>query len=345
LAEPQENLSVLSVGAEARGERLDRWLATALRGPDGLPVSRSRVQRLIESGDVLVDGKAVPAKHLLAGGETVGVRFGPPPPSRLEPVAMPLSILYEDEHLIVLDKPAGVAMHPGAGDTGPTLVQGLLAHVAGGGAQLSSGAPLRPGIVHRLDKDTTGVVVVAKSDAAHASLAKQFHDKTNLRAYAALLDGSMGASEIVHESYLYRDPRDRLRFASMPVDEYRARGLTAGRYARSRFLREKIYGHRLTLARVVLSTGRTHQIRVHAADLRLPIVGDPVYNRPTQLPKSFDPAARAAALGATRQMLHAQLLGFMHPATGAQLQFTAPYPEDFRHLLELLDPYAQTPNS
>lgn len=327
---------------EAKGVRLDRWLASVLMGPDGLAVSRSRIQRLLEAGDVLVNGEQVPGKHRLNGGELVQVRFGPPPPSRLEPIAMPLRILFEDRYLMVVDKPAGIAMHPGAGDTGPTLVQGLLHHVVRAGAKLSDGGPLRPGIVHRLDKDTSGVVVVAKTDAAHAALARQFHDKTNHRVYVTLLDGVLPRGDIEIESYLFRDPNNRLKFASLPLADYENRQMTRGRYARSRFKRECIYGHRLTLARVILATGRTHQIRVHARELGLPIVGDPVYNRPTQLPASFAASARMAVASVSRQMLHAELLGFQHPVSGEDMQFNSPYPKDFLDLLAILEPYAQT---
>ena len=341
MAESQENLIEIIVGPEARGVRLDRWLAGTLIDPDRMPVSRSRIQRLLAAGDIRVDGVCVPGKHLLAGGELVRVHFGAVATSLVEPVAMPLTILFEDHYLMVIDKPAGIAMHPGAGDTGPTLVQGLLHHVQSCGSTLSVGQAQRPGIVHRLDKDTSGVVVVAKTEAAHATLAKQFHDKTNLRVYACLLDGFMSHSELEYESYLYRDPRDRLKFASLAVADYEARGMTSGRYARTWLRRELVYGHRLTLARVVLATGRTHQIRVHAAALGLPIVGDPVYNRPSALPNSFSPEVRAAVKSLTRQMLHAEVLGFTHPASGETMRFHAPYPKDFLDLLDVLEPYAQ----
>lgn len=344
MADSKENLTVLVVDIAARGIRLDRWLATVMRDADGLPVSRARIQRLLEAGDIKVDSILRPGKYLLQGGERIEVALGASAPSQLEPIAMDLAILFEDPYLIVIDKPAGIAMHPGAGDTGPTLVQGLLHYVQSKGSALSSASPLRPGIVHRLDKDTTGAVVIAKTDAVHAALAKQFHDKTNKRVYYALLDGVMNRVEVQHESYLFRDPRDRLRFASLPLAEYRARGMEIGRYARSLFKCERIYGHRLTLARVVLATGRTHQIRVHALDLGLPIVGDAVYNHPTQLPNSFAAAVRGEVLMARRQMLHAAELGFTHPITGQFLQFSAPYPNDFRKLLEMLEPYAQMPN-
>lgn len=343
MADSQENLIVLHVESGAQGSRLDRWLASVLRDADGLLMSRARIQKMLEAGEISVDGILRPAKYPLQGGELVQVRLALAPPSHLVPVAMDLSILFEDQYLIVLDKPAGIAMHPGAGDSGPTLVQGVLHHVERHGSGLSTGAPLRPGIVHRLDKDTTGVVVVAKTDAVHAALAKQFHDKTNLRVYSALLDGVLNQAEIQHESYLYRDPRDRVRFASLPVAEYRSRGLQIGRYARSTFMAERIYGHRLTLARVVLATGRTHQIRVHALELGLPIVGDQVYNRPTQLPTSFAVEVREEVLSTRRQMLHAALLGFTHPIRAEVMQFSAPYPNDFKRLLDALEPYAQKP--
>lgn len=321
------------------------FLAAAVPG-----VSRSKVKSWLEAGVVALNGRPAKPRDQIKAGDVVAYRRPRPVPSPLAPVALPLDILFEDEHLVVVNKPAGLSVHPGAGTQEATLVQALLHHAG----KLSRAAEargedpdawLRPGIVHRLDKDTSGVIVVAKTDEAHAHLAQQFHDKTNLREYVALLDGLMQQDEILHESYLYRDPSSRLKFASLSreghaeiVAKYAAEPgqLKRYRHAKSLFRKERTFGERLTLARVRLYTGRTHQIRVHALDLRLPIVGDLVYHRQTLLPQSFPPEVRQLVAAASRQMLHAAVLGFMHPATGQKLRFDAPYPVDLNALITAL---------
>jgi 23S rRNA pseudouridine1911/1915/1917 synthase len=235
---------------------------------------------------------------------------------------MDLKILFEDDHIIVIDKPAGLAVHPGAGDTGPTLVQGLLYHVGPSGlGHPQSGyedplASLRPGIVHRLDKDTSGVMVCAKSDRAHADLAKQFQDKKTLRReYGALLDGRLSQDDMVFESWLKRDPVTRVTFASSKSP------LPGARYAKSHFRVEEVFLGRLSLVKVRLFTGRTHQIRVHAKDLGAPIIGDLVYHRPTVLPAQWPSSVRQAVTAISRQLLHARLLSFRHPLTQGEMAF------------------------
>jgi RluA family pseudouridine synthase len=233
----------------------------------------------------------------------------------------------------------------------PTLVEGLLARYgalpAASGA--TSAAAARPGIVHRLDKDTTGVLVCALTAQAHAALARQFHDKVDVRReYVALLDGVPPRATITHESYLMRDPKNRLRFASVPKALHEAQAGTRGpkrRYAKSVFTVRDVYGHRLALASVRLYTGRTHQIRVHARDLGCPVVGDLVYGRAPSLPTTFSAAARAVVAAVERQLLHARLLGVKHPITGQELQFTAEYPDDFARVLATLKPFATGPIS
>lgn len=312
--------------------RLDVWLTARLGG-----ISRSKVQRLIANGHVTVNGHTVRAKHPLTPRDFVEVRPEDPPVSPLLPVKMDLAILYEDDHILVLDKPAGLSVHPGAGSAGVTLVQGLLYHVGPNGlgrpqsAYEDPLATLRPGIVHRLDKDTSGVMVCAKSDRAHAELARQFQDKKNLRReYGALLDGVLEAQQVVHESWLQRDPVTRVTFASFPQARPHAR------YAKSLFRTEEVFRDRLTLVGVRLFTGRTHQIRVHAKDLRAPIVGDLVYHRPTALPLQFPPDIRRAVGALARQMLHARLLAFRHPVTSQDMVFESPYPSDFINILNIL---------
>ncbi len=312
--------------------RLDIWLAANLEG-----VSRAKIQRMIAAGDVQVNGRKARAKDSLMAGDVVSVRPEAPRPSSLEPVKMDLMILYEDDHIIVIDKPAGLSVHPGAGDTGPTLVQGLLYHVGDMGLGRPQSdyedplANLRPGIVHRLDKDTTGVMVCAKSDRAHADLARQFQDKQTLRReYGALLDGCLKQIELVHESWLKRDPIARVTFASS------ASATPGARYAKSHFRVQEVFRGRLSLVRVRLYTGRTHQIRVHAKDLGAPIVGDLVYHRPTVLPTFFPPAIRQAVSAISRQMLHAKVLAFRHPLSQQEMCFEAEYPPDFKGVLDLL---------
>lgn len=343
--------SWFEVDADGHGRRLDLYLAG--RAP---AVSRAKLQKLIAAGAVLVNDRPVRAKDLLATGDRVRVRWPPAPPVALEPVAMPLAILYEDDAVIVLDKPAGLTVHPGAGTKEPTLVAGLLHHCGHLGAPARFRAPgavedptawTRPGIVHRLDRDTSGVLVCAKTDRAHAHLTRQFHDKVRLqREYLALLDGTLAAEAVTHTSWLYRDPVNRLKFSSLSCADYSARlaaaprrdggPLPGMRWARSHFYRQAVFGQRLTLARVRLDTGRTHQIRLHALDLRAPVVGDPLYHRPTQLPLGFSLEVRRQLAAVRRQLLHARLLVFEHPNTGEVMRFETPPPEDFAAILRLL---------
>jgi 23S rRNA pseudouridine1911/1915/1917 synthase len=266
---------------------------------------------------------------------------------------MQLDILFEDDSLLVINKPAGIAVHPGAGEKGATLVHGLLFHCKKLGRGSSDDEDdgevnERPGIVHRLDKDTTGVMVVAKSDVAHAHLSKQFHDKTNFRQYVALMNGAFPEGDWVRDSYLHRDPRERTRFASMDVNVYEHKKQREGmddlpgyRFARTVFKREALYGNVLSLVSLKLFTGRTHQIRLHASDLGCPILGDQTYGKsPVCLGRSiFNPDLEGMIASIERQMLHAWVLGFTHPVSGKWLQFEAPLPSDFAKLLQRLEPY------
>lgn len=341
MAGGSQGLNVFEVEVEHAGKRLDVYLAERVAA-----VSRAKIQKLILAGQVRVNSEPAKAKTLLVAKDVVHVVWDQPPTATLEPVAFPLAIIYEDEQIIVINKPAGLPVHPGAGPKVVTLAQALLAHCGNLGQSKSKVKdPLqwsRPGIVHRLDKDTTGVLVAAKTDAAHAALARQFHDKTKLqREYLALLDGCMREPVVDHESYLYRDPAHRTRFASVPkarLTQEKATPPANMRYARSTFAREAVYAHRLTLARVRLFTGRTHQIRVHARDLGLPILGDPLYHHPTQLPLPFPADVRTYVLALKRQMLHASTLAFNHPESGEPLHFEAPLPGDFLSLIGMLNP-------
>jgi 23S rRNA pseudouridine1911/1915/1917 synthase len=295
----RERLFDIVVQEEETG-RLDLYVARHC--PD---VSRSRAHRLIEDGLVTVNGRAAKPSRPLQRGDRVLVRVPPPSPLDLVPEAIPLSIVYEDDDLLVVDKPAGLAVHPGAGRSRHTLVNALLAHcpdLAG------IGGVLRPGIVHRLDKDTSGLLLVAKNDRAHAALSRQLKERTVEKGYLALVTGRLEPGEGVIEGAIGRDPRNRRRMAVVE----------GGRPARTAYrVRER--PHDCTLVEVTPSTGRTHQIRVHLAAVGHPIVGDALYGRPSAL--------------VGRQFLHACWLGFRHPADGRSLHFESPLPADLQQAL------------
>ncbi|WP_217912830.1 RluA family pseudouridine synthase [Miltoncostaea marina] len=284
----------LRAGPEEAGRRLD-----AVVGAMEAVGSRAEAQRLIASGRVLVDGAARPKRHLLAAGEQVEVRPEAAPPSELEPEAVPMTVRYEDEHLLVVDKPAGVVTHPSAGHAGGTLVHGLLAHAVAGGAD-----PSRPGIVHRLDRDTSGLLVVARSERAHRRLQRLLRDRRVERHYLALVHGAPPPALTIDRP-IGRDRRNRTRMA---ID---AEGREAVTHVR---VLERL--GRMTLVEVRLETGRTHQIRVHLEAAGHPVVGDRVYGR------------RQPDLGLERQFLHAARLAFPHPESGEPVEVRSPLPHD-----------------
>ena len=308
---------VLVVEPGEAGERLDKVLAAKASG-----LSRARLQALIAEGRLSFEdapiadasGKARPGEYRLL--------VPPPAPAEPLPEALPLSILYEDAHLIVLDKAPGMAVHPAPGTPSGTLVNALLHHAAG---SLSGvGGVARPGIVHRLDKDTSGVMVAAKSDAAHQGLAALFARHDIERAYVALTRGAPEPRRGEVETLIGRSPHDRKKMAVLR---------SGGRRALTRYATEAAYGpaQRPLAARVQcrLETGRTHQIRVHLAHRGAPCLGDPLYG-------SGQPAAAVreaiAGSGLARQALHAAILGFVHPVTGERLRFETPLPADMRAL-------------
>ena len=313
----------VTASATQAGQRLDRFLAESIG-----TVSRSRVKALIEAGHAR-QGETLlrePAEPIRAGA-VYSLSLPPPAPATPLPQAIALSILYEDAHLIVLDKPAGLVVHPAPGNPDGTLVNALLAHCGPGLTGI--GAERRPGIVHRLDKDTSGVMVVAKTQAANDALTAAFAARDLDRAYRALVWGvpSPLAAEI--EGAIGRDPRDRKRMAVV------TRG---GKPALTRYRTLRAWQTSAALLECRLATGRTHQIRVHLASHGHPVVGDPLYLR--RIPaasRSLAPPIRAVLLDFPRQALHAARLGFAHPITGQPLSFETPLPADFQALLGALD--------
>ena len=311
----------------ADGQRIDVWLAQTFP-----TLSRSKIQKGIKSGKVIINGLTCKPNTVIAAGDHILGRFEGER-ATLCPKPMSLDIVYEDQDLIVINKPAGISVHPGAGSQETTLVEGLLAYC--GVLSEAYADAERPGIVHRLDKGTTGLLVCAKTDAAFAGLAKQFAQKTNTREYYALLDGMLPKPELLIESCLRRDPKNRLRFMSQALEG----SDQVGKYAKSQFVQVDHFGHRLSLVKVKLYTGRTHQIRVHSNHLGAPILGDPLYNCKSALPATFSSEVKELVAKLTRQMLHAFKLGFVHPLSGEYMEFTADFPEDFANLLGTLGPY------
>ncbi len=319
------------VDEAARGERLDRFLGQAAAAR-GLALSRTRIKALIEAGEVTVDGLTAtdPAARLWPGAN---IRLTPPPPedAAAKGEDLPLDIVFEDDALIVIVKPAGLVVHPAPGHGEGTLVNALIGHC---GDSLSGiGGVRRPGIVHRLDKDTSGLIVAAKTDAAHRGLAALFADHGRSgsleREYLALVWGRPDGQAGTVDAPIARDPRRRDRMG-IARDEER------GRHAVTHWRLVETLGAASLIA-CRLETGRTHQIRVHMASIGRPILGDPVYGAgfKTKAALLSEPA-RAALEALGRQALHAATLGFEHPITGEPLRLESPPPEDFARLVEAL---------
>lgn len=301
------------VSANEVGGRLDS--AISARMPD---LSRSYAASLISRGLVRVNGAAISkASYKLKLGDRLEVEIPQPAPSELQAESIPLSVVYEDEELLVIDKPAGMVVHPAPGHGGGTLVNALLSHVPE--MELDMGDEARPGIVHRLDKDTSGLIVVAKKRHAHEALSKQMSERTMLKEYLAVVLGTPKPQAGVIEAPIARDPRDRQRMAVV----------ANGRPARTRYWVERQLGEsRYTLVRAQLETGRTHQIRVHMAATGHPILGDPLYGKAT--------FKDAAPLGLTRQFLHAHRLGLKLPSSGEWREFMSDLPAELAVVLEKL---------
>jgi 23S rRNA pseudouridine1911/1915/1917 synthase len=305
------------ISSDHDGLRLDR--ALTLLFPDE---SRSALARLVENGHVRLDTNEVhKTSHRVAAGQTVEVDFPPPAPTQIVSQDLPLTILYEDSDLVVVDKPAGLVVHPAAGHADSTLVNALLHHVR----DLSGvGGELRPGIVHRLDKDTSGVMVIAKNDEAHRALSAAWNTDKVRKEYVALVYGAPDPPRGTIDAPIARDPRDRKRMAVV----------ASGRRAITDY--ETIERLRyVSLLRCRLRTGRTHQIRVHMKKLGHPIVGDPVYSGP-QWRGIPDKKVQKLLSSIERQMLHAERITFAHPRSRVEVTFAAPLPEDFARVLEHL---------
>ena len=315
-----------AVPPEAAGNRLDAWLTAQLEN-----VSRARVQLLLSSSTVLVNGAPAKPSFKLHGGETVAVLGEPtPPPLRAMPEAIPLNIVYEDDDLSVINKPAGMMVHAGSGATEDernrgTLVNALLSHYA----QLSSaGGVLRPGIVHRLDKQTSGLIIVARNDAAHVKLGEMFSHRQIRKTYLALVHGAVKQDRGTINAAISRDVIRRTRMTTKRE--------TGARAAVSHYtVIERIDSRfgKFTLVSVRIETGRTHQIRVHLASIGHPVVGDTLYGAPAKIPavaprKKSDPEAETITLN--RNFLHAAELELAHPTTGKQLSLKALLPEDLK---------------
>jgi 23S rRNA pseudouridine1911/1915/1917 synthase len=314
---PDPTRHVIAAGPEAQGQRLDAWLAA--QRPE---LSRSRIQALIAEGHVTLDGQPARASARLKPGQTVRLTVPAARPALPQPEDIPLTIVHDDASLLVLDKPAGLVVHPGAGRTGGTLVNALLHHVK----DLSGvGGELRPGIVHRLDRGTSGLMVVAKNDATHRALARQFASRTVEKEYLAVVMGVPERRERTITAAIGRDPVHRQKMSVR---------VSRGRAASSRYtLVEALDG--AALLRVAIHSGRTHQIRVHLASIGHPVAGDAVYGG-TRAPSAKSERARAALRSLERPALHAARLVFDHPASGARLAFASPLPADLEALLAAL---------
>ena len=313
---------------EQNNQRIDYFLSR-----QNLNLSRSRIQKLLQTSHITVNGLPInKASYLLRPQDIITITLPEPAESNILPENIPLDILYEDESIIVVNKPAGMVVHPAVGNYSGTLVNALLYHCR----FLSGiGGITRPGIVHRLDKDTSGLLVVAKTDAAHLSLSEQIRARTVKRIYKALVYGTPIPSEGEIKSHIGRHITDRKKMSTKTKK---------GRLAITHFHVEENFSD-YALLKIVLKTGRTHQIRVHLSSINHPIVGDPVYGY-RHLPaytKNY-PHVHQAITQLKRQALHAQILGLMHPEQEKYLEFTAPLPDKFAHLLNLLRTIKEQPN-
>lgn len=347
MAELQETIVRFDVPpGYGAGERVDVYVAGKMEN-----ASRAKIQRGIKEGRLSVNGEVVTRpSQVVQAGDVIECLLLRPPPTEVMPEDIPLSIVYEDDHLLVVDKPAGMVVHPAYGHRSGTLVNALLHHVNAGpidfeeiedqededvGLAMRTAGPrydgdptVRPGLVHRLDKDTSGLIAIAKSDTVHAALAEQFTRRTIRRRYIALVWGIPEPPEGTVETFLGRDTKDRRRIAVVPE--------ARGKHAITHYAVEENFAH-AALVSYRLETGRTHQIRVHSRHLGHPIVGDVTYDgaRIRRGPETRNRGQFFANLfeAMPRQALHARSLGFRHPVTGAELDFESPVPEDMAFVI------------
>lgn len=319
----------IEIPSETSGQRLDLYLS----GINELSLSRSQIQRLLKEGSITVNGRRVKPNHRIQPGEEIVVAIPPLQPLEVIPQDIPLDIYYEDESVIVINKPPGMVVHPAAGNWSGTIVNALLFHCK----NLSGiGGKIRPGVVHRLDKDTSGLLVFAKDDNAHKELSRQIKERLMKRRYLAIVLGDMEGSGSIKMS-IGRALTDRKR---MSVRTKRAKEAVTHYKVLDRF-------DRCTLVEVTLETGRTHQIRVHFSHIKHPVLGDTVYGvsqlRTQDSPASLRSTGSYVETGLAglrtlvkRQMLHAEILGFLHPKTDEYLEFSCPIPQDMENVLQTL---------
>jgi 23S rRNA pseudouridine1911/1915/1917 synthase len=300
------------------GKRLDLFLV------DYLPAqSRSQIQRYIREGDVLLNAAHTKAGTQIKAGNLITGHLPAPTVSEVIPEKLPIPFIYQDEHIVVINKPAGMVVHPAGRVQSGTVVNSLLFHVRD---LQGVGGVVRPGIVHRLDKGTSGVMVVAKHDRAHEDLVRQFKNREVTKIYLALVYGTIEGAEGVISAPMGRHPTDRKRFSLRTRQPKEA--LTKWR------VKERFEG--ITFVQVSPKTGRTHQIRVHMASINHPLVGDPLYTKKRRLSQIEDPELREKIEALERQALHACHIAFRHPATQKTVEFTAPLPSDIENILEVL---------
>ena len=306
------------------GTRLDKYITSFVEN-----ASRTKVQKAIEEGHVLVNGKQEKSSYNMQPGDKIDIEIPKPPPPEATPEKMDLNILYEDEDIIIVNKKAGRVVHPAYGNWSGTLVNGLLWHADE--LSLEDEESIRPGIVHRLDKDTSGILVVAKNDEAHRTLSDYFRTKDIERTYWAVIWGVPDKKKGTITGPIGRNPSDRKKMAVVPEDK--------GKHAVTHYKVLEYFDH-LSLVEVKLETGRTHQIRVHFADKHHWVFGDRQYGGDSVRygPNTGSRKQMFNNLFASmqRQCLHAKTLGFEHPATGEYVQFDSPLPEDFQHVLDML---------
>ena len=315
----EEELLLLTADVSATVERLDVFLARRME------ISRSSAATLIEDGRVTLDGKLLTKKTKLKEGDTVTVLVPPPESIEAVPQEIPLSIVYEDDDIVVIDKPQGMVVHPAPGNPDGTLVNALLYHCRDSLSGI--GGAIRPGIVHRIDKDTSGLLVVAKNDIAHRVLSDALKVHDVRRVYFAIVLGNLREEHGTVDAPIGRHPQDRKRMAVLRGAGVRAREAVTHYEVIDRFFAD---GESFSLVRCSLETGRTHQIRVHMASIGHPLLGDPVYGGA----KTRFEARHPKYFGG--QMLHAGQLSFVHPCSGAAVSFEAPIPENFARVLDLL---------